>query len=155
VIGAGLRHGLLPALLLSCAAAAAQEPQMATRGSVAYACGGVGAEERRAMRTLEAHANLELLFVTAKRGGYLAGAQVVIRNADGKQLELTADGPVCLLLLPAGTYEVTAMLGAVVRSAKVAVSAPTGKPRRLALAFPGEAWDGIWASPEEKRQARE
>jgi len=33
--------------------------------------------------------------------------------------------------------------------------ARAGQPHQVAFSFPGEAWDGIWASPEEKQQARQ
>ena len=35
------------------------------------------------------------------------------------------------------------------------VGVPAGTPRPVAYSFPGEAWDGIWTSDEEKQQARE
>jgi hypothetical protein len=148
-------RGLLTALALWCATAGADEPRLATKGSLAYACGGVGADERRALRALEPHANLKLLFVTARRGGYLAGAEVVVRDGSGRQVDLVAEGPICLLVLPAGAYRISATLGGVVRSAQLSVSAPSGKPQPIAFSYPGEVWDGIWASPEEKQQARE
>jgi hypothetical protein len=143
------------ALALAAFSAQAREPQMASEGAVQYFCGGVGADERRAMQALEPQANLKLLFVTVKRGGYLADAAVTISDGKATRFSAVADGPVCLLQLPAGKYRVTADIGGTRRSVQVAVGAQAGKPRQAAFSFPGEAWDGIWASDEEKQQARE
>lgn len=128
---------------------------MVLEGAVGYFCGGVGADERRAMKVLEPAADLELLFVTAKRGGYLADAAVTVSDGKATRLAAVADGPICLLRLPAGSYRITADLGGATRTAQVLVGARSGKPRRIAFTFPGEPWDGIWASPEEKQQAKE
>ena len=152
----GTRRALLAcAAALAAAGAQARDPAMVTEGAVQYFCGGVGADERRAMRALEPQANLKLLFVTARRGGYLADVALMFAGSDGATLlRTTADGPVCLLQLPAGRYRVTAETGGAKRSAQVAVGALAGAPHQVAFSFPGEPWDGIWASPEEKQQAR-
>jgi hypothetical protein len=151
-----IARGLALALLLAFAPARAQEPAMVVEGAVAHYCGGVGAEERQAMRSLEAQANLKLLFVTARRGGYLADATVAVADGGAARLfEAVAQGPICLLRLPQGRYRLTARLGDVTRSATIAVGATAGRPPQLVFAFPGEPWDGIWASPEEKQQARQ
>lgn len=122
----------------------------------AIACGGVGAEERAALRAREGEASLKLVFVTAKRGGWLADAEVVVTDAKGGELLRTrADGPICHVKLPEGRYRITAALAGVTRTASITVPAGAGGPRQVVFAFPGEPWDGIWASDEEKRQARE
>jgi len=66
-----------------------------------------------ALAALRPQASVEVLNVTEKRGGYLAGAEVA---------------------LPA--------------------KRPAQAPGRLVVAFPGEPWDGIWATEEERRQGR-
>jgi len=128
---------------------------MASEGAVQYFCGGVGADERRAMRALEPRANLKLLFVTVKRGGYLADAAVTISDGKATRFSAVADGPICLLQLPPGKYRVTAEIAGASHAVQVAVGAQPGKAHQVAFSFPGEAWDGIWASDEEKQQARE
>ncbi|MDW8468052.1 MAG: carboxypeptidase regulatory-like domain-containing protein [Burkholderiales bacterium] len=145
------------ALLLAATAqhAGAQPLAFATEGDVRYACGGAGVEERRALAALEADANLTLMFVTKKRGGFLADAEVTIADAAGKPLLRTvAPGPLCVLRLPQGRYRVSASFGGASRTASVAVPAQPGKPQRVVFAFAGEKWDGIWASDEEKASAR-
>ena len=154
--GGGTRRSLLAALALASFSAQGRDLAMESSGGAQYVCGGVGAEERRAMQALEATANLKLLFVTLRRGGYLADTAVEITDSGGaKRLRTTADGPICLLQLPAGRYRVSATFAGVTRTASVALRGQPGRPQQVALQFPAEPWDGIWASSEEKQQARE
>jgi hypothetical protein len=150
------RRALAALALVLAAPAASAATEFAAEGGLRYACGGVGAEERRALKALEAQASLRLLFVTAKRGGYLADAEVAVADAGGAtRLRLRADGPICLLALPEGKYRITATLGGVTRTAAAEVRGAPGRARAIAFEFPGEPWDGVWASAEEKQQARE
>ena len=134
----------------------AQNLEMRDTGGLRWVCGGVGADERRALVALEAQANLALVFVTPKRGGYLADVELSLFDASAKSARFTAatDGPMCLLRVPAGNYRLEASFGGVRRTSAVAVPADAKKPVRAVFAFPGEPWDGIWASDEEKAQAR-
>ncbi len=139
------------------AQAQAQAPQLAydQASGIAWACGGVGADDRAALRALEPQANVKLAFLTAKRGGYLAGAAVAVGDGKAVALRLTADGPYCLLRLRPGSWRIEAELGGVRRTANAVVRAEVGRPQALVFSYPGEPWDGIRASDEEKRQARE
>ena len=127
---------------------------MRTEGAVQYFCGGVGADERHAMKALEVEANLKVLSVTKKRGGYLADATVTVSDGKATRFSGVADGPICLLHLPPGKYKVSARLGDAVRAANVEIGSQAGVLRQLAFEFPAEPWDGIWASDEEKQAAR-
>jgi len=148
------RYWLLLPLAITSTGALADGPAMAREGAASYFCGGVGAGERREMKALAGQANLELLFVTEKRGGYLAGVALEVADGKGaKVLQTVSDGPLCMLTLPAGRYTVRASFDGTARSAQVRVAAG-GTGHRVALAFPGEKWDGIWASDEEKKSAR-
>jgi hypothetical protein len=131
--------------------AAAQGLAMQKDGPLAWACGGAGAEERAALAALRPQANLELLFVTAKRGGYLADVAVTVHAAGKPVLQVTAEGPMCELAAPAGKYRIEAVYGGVKRSQEVTAGA---KIARVVFGFPEEPWDGIKASPEEKQQTR-
>ena len=153
-----MRKVILTLLLAMIAfAASAQRLAMTDANGVLWVCGGVGAEERRELAALEARANLALTFVTLKRGGYLADVEVTLYEAGAKsaRFKTTADGPICLLRLPAGRYRIEAAHGGAKRSAQAALAQDAQRPVRLGFAFPGEPWDGIWASDEEKRQAKE
>ena len=126
-------------------------------GDVRWVCGGVGANERSELGGLRPQANLELNFVTVKRGGYIADVAVSITSEKAKAplFETTSDGPVCLLHVSPGRYRIEATYGGAKRSATTTVATDSKRPVRIVLAFPAESWDGIWASDEEKRQARE
>jgi hypothetical protein len=131
--------------------AAAQGIGMKKDGAIAWACGGAGAEERAALAALRPQANLELVFVTAKRGGYLADVVVSV-YADGKPvLQVTAEGPMCEVAAPAARYRIEAVYGGVKRSQEITAGA---KIARVVFGFPEEPWDGIKASDEEKAQAK-
>lgn len=137
------------AFALLAAAAQAQDA-----GPVRHTCGGVGSDERRMLEDARKDSKLELLFVTAKRGGWVAGASVAITR-DGKPLStFESDGPICLLDLPAGSYRIEARIGESVSARTVKVPAQ-GRGPRVVFTFPDEPSDGIEASEEEKRQARE
>jgi hypothetical protein len=146
-----MRTATLAALCVLSGLALGQDIGMKKDGSIAWACGGAGVEERAALSTLRPHANLELLFVTAKRGGYLADVALTVYAADKPVLEVTAEGPMCELALPAGKYRIDAVYGGVKRSQQVTAGA---KASRAVFGFPEEPWDGIKASDEEKQQAR-
>ena len=130
---------------------------MSRAGDMKWVCAGVGVEERRALAELRPQANLEILFVTEKRGGYLSDVELTIYAPAQtvSVLRVAAEGPMCLVAVPAGAYRIEARYGGTTRVAKAAVSDTAQRLSRVVLAFPDEAWDGITASEEEKRQARE
>jgi hypothetical protein len=66
-------------------------------------------------------------------------------------LQLTAEGPICMISAPAAKYRIEASYGGVKHSREVAANA---RPSRVAFGFPEEPWDGIRAFDEEKQQAR-
>jgi hypothetical protein len=89
----------------------AQEPvlQPRTEGGVTFISGGVGMEEREALKKVEGDYNLRLLF--ASRGGELvADVKVTILDATGKTvLETVSGGPRFLAKLEPGRYRITAV----------------------------------------------
>lgn len=139
------------------AVACGQNLAMRESDGLQWVCGGVGADERRALAALNAQANLSLVFVTVKRGGYLADVELSLFDANAKPARFTTatDGPMCLLRLPPGKYRLEASFAGTKRSSAATISADAKQPVRAVFAFPGEPWDGIWASDEEKAQARE
>ena len=126
-----------------------------SNGKNEWACGGAGAEERADMKTLESVATASLLFVTEVRGGYLADVDFVVRDQKGVTvLQGRADGPICVLRVPAGRYSVEALYEGTKRTASLQASAAPGKPTRAVLTFPRDPSETIAPSPEEKAQAR-
>jgi hypothetical protein len=84
-------------------------PKPHSAGGVVYVSGGIGQEERRALRAVAKDYNLRLAFATEGRGAYLAGAQVRIENLDGRViLEASAEGPLFFARLPRGRYRLLA-----------------------------------------------
>lgn len=95
-----------------------------------------------------------VVMVTAKRGAYVAGAELSLRGSSpGATLRGVADGPICFFKLPPGDYRIEALLDGTRREARAVVKAGS-KPARVVISFPDEGWDGIRAYEEEKRQAR-
>lgn len=146
---------LMVAMAFLSSNAAGAPPRYEGDFGLQWSCGGVGSDERRALARLGGEAGLELVMVTAQRGGYVAGAEVSLRGATtkGAQLSGVADGPICLFKLPPGTYTIEALLDGTRREARAVVKAG-GKPARVVMTFPEKDGDGIRASAEEKRQAR-
>ena len=94
------------ALLSFQAHAQGKIPPMHEKGAVQYSCGGIGKDESTAMRAAIKDYPLSLLFAT-RDGDYLADISVDIQSAQGST-QFTANGPVCLVKLPAGSYKLTA-----------------------------------------------
>jgi hypothetical protein len=137
------------AALAAAAQAAALESN--ANGSAQWVCGGAGEQERIEMKDIESQSNAQLLFVTEKRGGYLADVDFVVRDQKGATvLQGRADGPKCLLTVPAGRYRVEATYEGSRRSANFQVARAPGKPGRTVLTFPLDRSETIASSPEEK-----
>jgi hypothetical protein len=101
--------GFLAALLFAGTASAEQELKPQTEGGVSYVSGGIGLEERQALKKVEGDYNLRLLFAARGSREYLADVKVTIRSADGETLlEAVADGPRFLVRLAPGSYRVIA-----------------------------------------------
>ena len=89
------------------------------RTDMRHKCGGIGSDESDAMRAQMKDHPLALLM--AKEGGaYLADIDVTIQGGGSKPaMVFRASGPVCLIDLPPGTYQVQASKGGVTRRESV------------------------------------
>ena len=143
---------VLAAALAAALSASAQVLSFRDAGGLRYVCGGVGAEERDALQALRRPGQLELLFASEKRGAYLSAIDVEVAGPGGAGARFRSDGPMCLVEAPPGAWKVRARVGAAERSRDVKL---TSRGARATLTFPDEPWDGVRASEEEKRQARE
>lgn len=84
------------------------ELQVKTDNSISYMSGGFGMEERENLRAISKDDNLELSFALTNKN-YLGGADVLIKDRNGKQIiETVSDGPLFFAKLPQGTYTVEA-----------------------------------------------
>jgi hypothetical protein len=152
-----MRSGLLviaSALCMALLPARGQPLRQQSAGDLRYTCGGIGADERRALESLRGDARLEIVLATAKRGAYLSDVAVAIQAGGAPAVRFVASGPICLVDAPPGSYRIEARQGEVVRAQNVKIGG--GRTHaRIVMTFPDEPWDGILASEEEKRQARE
>ncbi len=93
----------------SASQSSSQAPMPAERsdGALRYQCGGIGSDESTAMRAAMKNYPLSLLFARAD-GAYEANIDVRItpQGGSGQAMNFKAGGPVCLLKLPAGSYQV-------------------------------------------------
>lgn len=114
------------------AQAAGAMPEMKGDANARYACGGIGVDESTAMRAAMDKHPLSMLF--ARSGGdYVGTVEVTITPAKGESAtKITADGPVCLVDLPEGKYEVTASTEGKTEKRSVSIS---GKPTKLDFRF--------------------
>ena len=100
-------------------------------------CGGVGTDERRAMAHEAEGANLLLENLTAG-GAYVADVDVVLtpERAGAPGFAFKAEGPLCYLQVPAGTYRVEATHDGKRRATRAEVPEAPSKPKHITLAFP-------------------
>jgi hypothetical protein len=82
-------------LALCAGLVSAQDIAMKEQAGLRFACGGAGFEKRAELKSLRPQATVELLFITAKRGGYLADVEVAVFDADkgAPVLRVTGGGP--------------------------------------------------------------
>ena len=106
-------------------------PEMRSEGAVSYACGGIGSDESTAMRAAMKSHPLSLLFARAD-GAYMADVAVKLTGASGTTTHLRANGPVCLVNLPAGNYTVEAVSAGATKQQSVTVG---NAPKTLDFRF--------------------
>ncbi len=83
-------------------------PQVQTYAGIPYLSGGIGLDEREALRSLAKEYNLRLSFVLNK-GNYLSDIEVLIADDRGTTvLAAVSQGPWFFTKLPAGTYHIRA-----------------------------------------------
>ena len=116
------RSLLAGACIAAAFAANAQSAMPAWQGSGAtrYVCGGIGSDESTAMRAAMKDHPLSLLFARAD-GAYEANVQVDIRGATATAASFEANGPVCLIDLPAGKYTIDATARGATKSQTITV----------------------------------
>jgi hypothetical protein len=109
-------HKLLISLIIFLSIA---QGALAQSGSVPTVTGGVGIEENQGLRPQQANFNLKFLF-TLLEGDYIADVAVKVADTSGKVvLEQTADGPILMALLPAGSYVATLTYEGVTQTRKL------------------------------------
>jgi hypothetical protein len=105
---------------------------MKSGGNGQYVCGGVGSDESTAFKSAMKDHPLSLLFARAG-GAYMADVDVTVKDAGGgTALAMRADGPMCLVDLPAGRYTVEASSQGVMKSEAVTLG---GGPKTADFRF--------------------
>jgi hypothetical protein len=92
------------------ATTASNLPPEQKQGAIAFLSGGIGVEQRTAMKDAARNYPLELEFVKGTKAPreYLAGVHVDIKDsADHTVLSTLADGPLLLASLPGGRYSIS------------------------------------------------
>jgi len=83
-------------------------PQVQTYAGIPYLSGGIGLDEREALRSLANEYNLYLSFAL-KKGNYLSDVEVLIADNRGMTvLAAVSQGPWFFTKLPVGTYRIRA-----------------------------------------------
>lgn len=133
-------------------AVAQDDIRLREQDGIAWACGGIGYGERSALRALEARSNLVLLFVSGSRGAFVADVGVRITHSAQADvgLEIVSEGPMCVVRLPTGTWQVQARWRDETRQQTVQVPSAAGSPRRVTLSFSEDKTPSPAASSEEK-----
>jgi hypothetical protein len=87
---------------------AATLPQPKTENGVTYINGGVGQDEAAAMKEQAKNYPMSMMFSAGKENEFVLDVKLTIKDKGGKEILSTAAGPIMLVKLPAGTYDVTA-----------------------------------------------
>lgn len=78
------------------------------QGGIGFVSGGLGEEERTALRGMAADYNMQLMFALAGSGEYLADVTVKLVDAYGDTvLDAVSDGPLFYARVPPGRYRIT------------------------------------------------
>lgn len=144
-------------LALAPAAAHAQAIDLREQDGLAWACGGIGYEERESLRALEPRVNVILLFVAGERGGLIADVALRVIAAHNPELglDIIAPGPICVMRLPAGSWTIEARHGGVSRSRAITLAASAPSLARVQITFPAETGDTLRTSPEESSRVKD
>lgn len=113
-------------------------PKAKTENGIVYMSGGVGKTEAAAMKEEARHYPLSMVFSANKDNEYLADVHVTITDKTGKKvLSAVSSGPIMLVKLPAGRYQVAAEVDGKTLHRTVQVSAR--KERQVHLHWPNAA----------------
>jgi hypothetical protein len=125
------------ALLHGAPLAAAEAHRGAVAAAIPVLSGGVGDEERAAMRGQAAAYNVHVVF-SQRSGAYLAGIPYTVTGRDGTVIHSgSSDGPLLYLRLPAGQYRIGAMIDGVWQSRRIRAESG-GRPAKAAFVAAGE-----------------
>jgi hypothetical protein len=87
--------------ILACGAAYSQPLSSPV---ITHRCGGVGESHLQQLKRQAHDFNLGFWMVEGPRGAYLADVPIEVKRGSRTVASFVADGPLCYLKLPAGTY---------------------------------------------------
>lgn len=80
-----------------------------SQGEIVFVSGGVGGDEREALRAVRDQYNLHLLFSVAGSGEYLSDAKLLIKDDKGHVVvDTQSNGPLLFAKLNPGHYRISA-----------------------------------------------
>jgi hypothetical protein len=144
-----IANRLLPAVLAFAAIVCAPTvrgdtdpaPRQRSQGPIDYVVGGIGADQAEAMREAEASYPLTLELAARSDEGrdeFIADARVAIHDLHGQALLSTkVDGPLILIRLPSGNYDVEVDWNGTVKRRTVAIT--SAKRQHIVFEFPPES----------------
>jgi hypothetical protein len=86
--------------------AISQAAQVHHAGELSYVCGGVGEDDLKALQAMAPQFNLGFWMVEGPRGAYLADVPIRISQQGKTLASFTADGPLCYVQAPKGSYTI-------------------------------------------------
>jgi hypothetical protein len=102
-------------------------PPVQTQGDINYVSGGIGGDEREALRKAAPNYNLHLLFAGEGGGEYLSSVKVTIVDQQGVVvLDAISNGPYFMAKISPGRYKVSAELGGGRSQTRVVTVPPHG-----------------------------
>jgi hypothetical protein len=117
------------------AAALPSGPEPQQQGDIGFVSGGVGDDDRAALRQMAHNYNLRLQFAIQGSGEYLADVNVTLTDEKGRTLlDTISDGPLFFAKVPPGRYKITAAEGG--RTLTRAVVVPADGPAAQAFYWP-------------------
>ena len=131
-------HFLALSLAMAPLCASADDDWVTNQG-ISYRCGGIGDESLTELKSNAGTADAQLVLTAGQGGNYLSDVQLTVAGAKKQQsVSWQADGPVCLLKLPAGTSTVDASYGDEHRSVKLTKPARAGATKPVVINFKSE-----------------
>ena len=115
---------LLAGLFLAAIAAGASAQQLAVQqqDGLRFVTGGVGLEEREALKDMRGDFNVRLTFAVKGTGAYVADVDVAIADAKGMSvLKTMSDGPKLYAELAPGKYTVKATFSGKTQTKRISV----------------------------------
>jgi len=123
---------ILPAAaVLVCASAAGANdmsgmPTLQREGNITFVTGGIGDEERDALKAVEHEYNLHVMSAGVS-GAFVGDTNLTIRTRQGEELLTTDAGPIFYALLPPGRYVVEAEHGGQIRKQAISIGRGTAE----------------------------